>query len=199
MSGADLVEWASAGVPLVLGTESGDLCSVTPFDGGVLVAVIDGLGHGPEAASAAKIAASVLRENAADDPKALIERCHIHLRSTRGAAVTLASLREPGELTWIGVGNVEAVLLPGDRSRPKASVLLRGGIVGLRLPPLREYTVAIAPRDTLVIATDGIRSNFEAGCDRDASPDSIAESILSGYRKTSDDALVVVARWQGAP
>jgi hypothetical protein len=191
------IEYAVAGAPLVAGTASGDLCRVCPYGGGVLVAVIDGLGHGPEAAEAARVAADALEEHPEDPPSLLLERCHLASKSTRGVAMTLASMRAYGSLTWIGVGNVEAVLVPSDPAQPRESPMLRGGIVGLRLPPLRERTVTIAPGDTIVFATDGLRSGFADHVDEKATPAAIAESVFSRYRKTSDDALVVVARWLG--
>ncbi len=195
---AALLDWASAGGPLESAQPSGDLCVVEPFAGGVLVALVDGLGHGPEAAGAARAAERVLRARAADDPVAIVQQCHEALRGTRGAVMTIASLRAPGELVWIGVGNVEAVLVRVRKDVPRGSVILRGGIVGHRLPPLRASTLEIAGGDTLVLATDGIRSAFTDGVAAGGSPRALAESILAAHRKGTDDALVVVARWEGS-
>ena len=48
-----LIEWASAGMPLSGNhNESGDLHLIARFPDGALAAVMDGLGHGPEAAFA---------------------------------------------------------------------------------------------------------------------------------------------------
>jgi hypothetical protein len=188
------IEVAAAGASLVAGTESGDAWTARRYDGGMLVAVIDGLGHGPEAARASRRAVEVLDAHPSESPAALIERCHAALRSTRGAVMTIASIGAYGQLTWIGVGNVDAILVPKDASRRRESVLLRGGIVGLRLPPLREQTVPLARGDTLVLATDGVRGQFADGFRPTETAAANAEAILSHYRKSSDDALVVVAR-----
>jgi len=193
-----LVEWAVAGVPLRAGTESGDLHVVAAFDGGVLVGAIDGLGHGPDAAEAARVAADVLQEHAAEPPARLLGRCHDALRSTRGAVLTLASIDgRRGSMTWAGVGNVEGMLLRIDPAAPHESAPLRGGIVGLRLPPCRESTITVVPADILVLTTDGILHGASGGLDRSASAASIAEAVLAAHRNPSDDALVVVARYVG--
>ena len=197
------IEWATAGRALgelTDGSESGDLQVVAPFPNGVLIAVIDGLGHGPEAAQAARAASEVLMPHADQPVAALIQRCHTSLRETRGAVMTLVAFNSAdSSITWIGVGNVEAVLL---RAKPSAaymheSVSLRGGIVGYQLPPLRTTALSVTPGDTLIVATDGIGSGFSTDVDVRQSPQDIAESILRLHAKGSDDSLVLVARYLG--
>ena len=80
------VEWAVCARPLPGETESGDLHLVAPLPMGVLIAVVDGLRHGPEAASAARIATASLRERPQDGTADLMRRCHASLQGTRGAA-----------------------------------------------------------------------------------------------------------------
>ena len=81
---------------------------------GILIAAVDGTGHGAEAAAAAKIAAATLEAHAWESPIALLLRCHDELKGTRGAVMTLAFIHlRDRTLTWLGVGNVEAVLFHG--------------------------------------------------------------------------------------
>jgi serine/threonine protein phosphatase PrpC len=180
--------------------ESGDVHVVAAFPHGALVAVIDGLGHGPEAAAAARAAASILETHAGEPVTALVERCHEALRKTRGAVMSLASFdaRDDASITWTGVGNVEGFLQRADRARPREAIALRGGIVGYHLPTLRAETLAVSPGDTLVMATDGIRSEFSAALAMEGSPQEMADAIFDRYARGSDDALVVVARYLGA-
>src|SRR5205823_3248291 len=84
---------------------------VAPFAGGTLVAVIDGLGHGIEAAAATRVAIAALADAPGEPVTALLVRCHEEMRGTRGAVMTLVSFRDDDTLTWVGVGNVEALLL----------------------------------------------------------------------------------------
>jgi hypothetical protein len=50
--------------------------------------------------------------------------------------------------------------------------------------------------DTLILVTDGIRSNFADVVNVRDPPQLIADRILAEYSKGLDDALVVVARYQ---
>jgi serine/threonine protein phosphatase PrpC len=194
-----LVEWGAAAAALE--DESGDLHVIAPYPGGVLVAVIDGLGHGPEAAAAAREAAWILEARAAEPVVALVQRCHEGLRKTRGAVMSLASFdSRTSSVSWAGVGNVEGILLrAAPDSRPgREAVALRGGVVGYQLPPLRAWALPVSPGDTLVMATDGLRGEFIDCLAIQGSPQEMAESLLARYARGSDDALVVVARYLGA-
>jgi hypothetical protein len=192
-----VVEWGTAGAALE-GDRSGDAHVVAAFPHGALVAAIDGLGHGPEAADAAEEAARILAAHAGEPLDVLVRRCHDALRRTRGAVLSVASFdARVGAMTWVGVGNVEAILLraaPGGRE----SLATRGGVVGYQLPPLRSAVLPVREGDTLVLATDGIRSGFVAELAPGPAPEALAQAILAGHARGSDDALVVVARYLGA-
>ena len=114
--------------------------------------------------------------------------------------MTLARLRWfENELTWLGVGNVEAILLRADRQAKARSdrVLLRSGLVGYQLPELRASTHRLAPDDLLILATDGIDAAFADGLVCSDSPQQLADSILERHFKGHDDALVLVVRYLG--
>ena len=141
-----LVDWGIASRTMEGERESGDVAVVTSFPRGALVAAVDGLGHGPEAARAANVAAEILRRFAADPIDRLVKRSHHALRETRGVVMSIASFRaDQGSMAWLGVGNVEATLFPaGPRARePRRSMVLSNGIVGYRLPPLRPTVVGV--------------------------------------------------------
>jgi hypothetical protein len=77
------------------------------------------------------------------------------------------------------------------------SLLLRGGVVGYQLPALRPALIRIDPRDLLIFSTDGIRSGFEKELNLDAPPQQIADEIMTGYNRKTDDALVLAVRYLG--
>ena len=127
-----------------------------------------------------------------------MQRCHTAMISTRGAVITLASINTvAGEMTWVGVGNVTAVIVY-PQSNPDSArdyLHLRGGIVGYRLPPLRTFTRPIRAGDTLIMVTDGIRKAFMQDIPIAESPEVIAQYIHVTFNRQTDDALVLVARF----
>jgi len=195
-----LIDWGISARTYEGEIESGDAYVVAPFPGGVLVAVIDGLGHGAEAATAARAAVATLQEHAEEPVIDLLPRCHEALRKTRGAALSLASFQAvTGTMTWLGVGNVEGALFRVDRTarHPRDSLMLRGGVVGYRLPPLRAASHAVFAGDMLTFATDGIAGGFHAHAPLGRSPQDMADEIQLRYGKKTDDALVLVATYLG--
>jgi hypothetical protein len=205
-----LIEWGVAAQPLAGQTESGDQYLVELFSNGALLAVVDGLGHGDKAAVAARLAVVTLKEAAAGPVQTLIQRSHERLRQSRGVVMSLASVNTfDHTITWLGVGNVEGVLLRADpAAKPATEGLVPwGGVVGYHLPALRPVTLPVRTGDTLIFVTDGIRSGFikeqrqalssSAGQPQTASPQQLADHILAHYGRTTDDALVLVARYWG--
>jgi negative regulator of sigma-B (phosphoserine phosphatase) len=196
-----VVEVGVATLPLEGQQESGDLHLVKPFEGGVLVAAVDGLGHGGDAASAARLACSTLEDDPAAALPELFERCHRRLARTRGVVMSLASFTErDGGMTWLGVGNVEGVLVRAEAGAGPASesILLMGGVVGYQLPPLRPSTTPVSEGDTLLLTTDGIQTGFSQALVVGEPAQRTADRILADYARQTDDALVVVARYLGS-
>jgi len=179
---------------------SGDLHVIVPYRRGVLVAVIDGLGHGPEAARAAAAAAAVLNLYKGGALPPLLDLCHANLRSTRGAAMNLAAFDAPkGEMSWMGVGNVEGVLLRAnpDAKPAREALFQRPGVVGQQFPSVNASVLPLFPGDTLVFATDGIRGSFVERLCLGETPQRMADGILEQSGKSWDDALVLVACYLG--
>jgi len=178
-------------------SESGDHHLVCCKNNCILIAAIDGIGHGEEAANAALAAISILEAGVEEPIISLVERCHEKLRLTRGVVLSLASVDTVhGMMTWLGVGNVQGVLLrawPG-KGKAQEELLLRGGVVGSQLPPLQATVLPFTWDDTLVFVTDGIRGEFIKTLSARESPPRAAERILEQYGTGIDDALVLVVR-----
>lgn len=194
---ARLVEWGTAGRALGGESESGDRAVAVDHEEGVLLAVIDGLGHGPEASAAAAAAAEVLADTPDQPLEWLVRRCHEELRRSRGVVMALASFR-PERSSWLGVGNIEGkVLRPGLEPLTPLSLVQSGGIVGYELPHLHVSPLALVPDDILILATDGLRPDFRADTRPGKPVQEIADGLLDDFGKTNDDALVLVARYLG--
>jgi negative regulator of sigma-B (phosphoserine phosphatase) len=192
------LEAGVAGRALAGERRSGDRAVLALFDGGALVAAIDGLGHGAEAADAADAAAAVLIQRPDDEPVRLLQACHRALARTRGAVMTLAwfDLAER-RLRWTGVGNVEGRLMhagAGARATTEGA-LTRGGVVGYNLPSIHVTGTDLEYGDVIVLATDGIDSGFARAIAAGGSAQEMADRILDAHGKESDDALAVVVRY----
>jgi len=195
-----LIEWAVAEVARVGQTESGDRYLATTTPDGALVAVVDGLGHGADAAVAAKVAVRSLERHAHQPVISLVRDCHHSLLGTRGAVISVASFTARDQaMTWLGVGNVEGLLLRAQATSPRReSLLLRGGVVGVHLPALAAEIVPVTPGDTLILTTDGVRSDFSnERLSHQDPPPKLADYILARWGKQNDDALVLVVRYLG--
>jgi len=195
-----LIEWAVAEVARAGQTESGDRYLAMTTPDGALVAVVDGLGHGAEAANAAKMAVGSLERHAQQRVIPLVKDCHHSLFGTRGAVISVASFTARDQsMTWLGVGNVEGLLLRAQATSPRReSLLLRGGVVGVRLPSLTAEIVPVTPGDTLILATDGVRSDFSnERLPQRGPPQMLADYILARWSTQTDDALVLVVRYLG--
>jgi negative regulator of sigma-B (phosphoserine phosphatase) len=198
---AQLVDYGVASAALSGESQSGDEYLVQSFADGVLVAVVDGLGHGGEAAEAARIAVQTLRENASESVIALARRCHKDLQRSRGVVMSLARFDATDScMTWMGVGNVGGLLIhAGDSAdnelRDREVLLMRSGVVGSALPALRASVISILKGDTLILATDGVSENFSDGITVTDPAQKIADRILSNHNKGTDDALVLVVHF----
>jgi phosphoserine phosphatase RsbX len=191
------IEWCVVSRAVPGENVSGDLHIVVPARDGLLVGVVDGLGHGDEATAAAQKAVAVLSAHCDEPVVALIRRCHEALRTTRGAAMTILALN-PSDRTAavVGVGNVEMVLVRADlAARPaRESALLRNGVVGYRLPPLQAGVLDVAPGDVVVFATDGVREDFGDGVTTTEALPRLVDRILAQKFRGTDDALVLACK-----
>jgi len=193
----DRIDWGVASRAIAGETESGDRCVVKKLDNGALLAAADGLGHGAEAARAASLAIRIVEDQAGRPLLEIVGACHRALLRTRGAALSLAHWNaERREVTWVGVGNVEGLLLIAGQGRQpeRERLVLRRGVVGDRLPPLQASIVAVPREGLLVFATDGIGDGFDQGLETRAAPQFQADGVLARHSRDADDALVLVAR-----
>jgi serine phosphatase RsbU (regulator of sigma subunit) len=161
------------------------------------IAVVDGLGHGPAAAVAARAALAALAARPALGPADAVRACHAALAGTRGAAVAVARIEPAGRrLTFAGVGNVEGRLWPvGPAGRAERPIAYRG-IVGAALPTVRAFEFALGAGWLLVLHTDGVSARFELDQVPEGArghPQALAEAVLARWGRSTDDATVVAA------
>ena len=195
-----MVEYGVAKFALPGQGECSDQHIVRCNENGILIAAIDGIGHGEEAGNAARTAASVLMAGVDVPVISLLELCHERLRTTRGVVMSLASVDVlHGLMTWVGVGNVQGVLTRADANKgsPLETLLLRSGVVGSQLPALQATILPVGPRDTVYLVTDGVRNNFSESLTAIENPQRAADRILEQFHNGHDDALALVVRLMG--
>jgi serine phosphatase RsbU (regulator of sigma subunit) len=173
---------------------SGDAWQIDWDEDVCRIAVVDGLGHGPQAAAAALAATTDLASHPGRDPAAAIQGCHEAIKGTRGAAMLVACVDlRVGQLTIAGVGNVEAQLWQHGRTQ---HLMSDRGIVGSVLPRIQPVALPLDADWLLLIYTDGIRNRFDLGAVQETAVDGhgCAESLLDGWSRPTDDATVLVAQ-----
>ncbi|GAB2835805.1 SpoIIE family protein phosphatase [Actinoallomurus bryophytorum] len=167
------------------------------------IGVVDGLGHGVEAAEARQAALERFEQRPARDSAGLLREIDVDLRVTRGAAAAVAQIDgRSRQLTFAGMGNVTGRLFrPGNAqtlvSRP--GILGAGHGIGAAARPRLHRLVAadwLAPA-VLVMHTDGVTNRWDPadhpGADNHH-PAILAALIWRDALRGNDDATVVVAR-----
>ncbi len=180
--------------PLVGGMPCGDATAYRLTRDRCLVMLADGLGHGPLAAEASRRAVGVFRTSTSTAPGQLIDQMHRELSSTRGAAISILALDlTTSQLVHAGVGNVATRLIKAGSSQLLAS---QPGIVGHRMPRLRELALDASVFDTAVLHSDGLTERWSA--DQISGPlqhgPGIVAAALLRLASGRDDAGVLTLR-----
>jgi hypothetical protein len=185
-------------LPLAGETESGDAWMVARQRQAIALVVVDGLGHGPEAAKAARAAVDAVAQQPGMRPAEQIEVCHAALRPTRGAAQAVALIDLAArQLYFAGVGNISACIVDGDTRR---QLMSHNGIVGHNMRKVQEFALPCGPGALVILASDGIGTQWDlaqypglAACD----PAIVAAVLLRDFGRARDDACVLVQRCPG--
>jgi hypothetical protein len=164
------------------------------------ILVVDGLGHGPQAAEAAIAAVEVFEANRRRPPRETIEAIHLALRPTRGAAVAVVEANVQAQtVRFCGVGNISATMVGSGGSRGMAS---QNGIAGHEVHRLAQYEYPWPPGALLVMHSDGISAKWDLGAYPGLAmrPVSlIAGVVYRDFRRHKDDATVVIVRARRKP
>lgn len=156
--------------------------------------LVDGLGHGPAAADAARAARAAFRGAGEASAEAAVAAVHAALQGTRGAAVAVAVWGSSGHLAFAGLGNISARLADGEHD---VRLLSRNGTAGQGAPRLHVTEVDWPPDALLVLHSDGIRNRWSSadypGLTQ-RSPPLVAGLIYRDHERERDDACVLVLR-----
>jgi anti-sigma regulatory factor (Ser/Thr protein kinase) len=174
----------------------GDDCAVVGTDEGrCAILLVDGLGHGVAAASAAEEATRLFRARPTDGPEAILAMLHDGLRGTRGAAAAVAEI-DPrrGRVRFAGVGNVAGTLCADGTLR---SMVSQHGTLGHRASRFHGFTYPWSANAVVVLHSDGLSSRWDLGAYPGLAgrhPMLIAGVLYRDFARRTDDASVVVLR-----
>jgi negative regulator of sigma-B (phosphoserine phosphatase) len=153
-----------------------------------MLAVIDGLGHGPEAAQASRAAVELLGSLPLGTPVLeAMQGLHAALRGTRGAAATVCMI-DGLHLEVCAVGNVQLLCVNVD-----VPLVLSAGVLGHHVARFRVSGCELRLGARLALISDGISTRFRLEELRNLEPAAACEHILAKYRRKEDDATVLIA------
>jgi anti-sigma regulatory factor (Ser/Thr protein kinase) len=176
-------------------TVCGDAWTVVHRDDGATILVADGLGHGVDAAEAAREAVRLVHGRPGRAPAEVLEAIHAGLRPTRGAAVGVAEVDLGRRVVrFAGLGNIAGTILSAGGFR---SVVSHNGIAGHEARRIQEFSYPFPDDGLLVLHSDGLKSQWSLHGypglgERD--PALIAGILYRDFNRGRDDVTVVVAR-----
>jgi len=192
-------QWLTAGgisTPKTGQESCGDAYATRWVSGALWVTVVDGLGHGPQAARAAQEALRVFETADADaTPYSVIRAAHTALKASRGAVMAVAVIRPVlGSFEFAGVGNISTALITPDGLRRLPST---DGTVGYSVRTIREQSYPWQPGSILALSTDGLSTRWNLaghpGLQR-RNAALIAGVLHRDFSRGNDDATIVVVK-----
>ena len=169
----------------------GDTWDIHVADGVATVLVVDGLGHGPEAAAAGVAARECFRRQPDRPPEAVLAAMHTAMQGTRGGAAAVAQVMPGlGRMRYAGVGNIGGTLVASGRTRGLAS---QHGILGGIAGRLQAFEHAWSEDTMLVMHSDGLQSRWTLDPGEEMrDPALIAGRLYQRFTRGRDDLVAVV-------
>ncbi|HEY0005846.1 MAG TPA: ATP-binding protein [Pyrinomonadaceae bacterium] len=174
---------------------NGDAYFIRERDGQLLVAVIDGLGHGKGARDAAEVALETLDDWMGESLEQLLTAAHQALRATRGAVMGVGLIdRQEGSLQYAGVGNIAVRVFNAPHP---LSLIPVNGMLGGRMGKVRVWSHTWTEGMVLVMTSDGLSESWDINSYPgllERSPQLLAGILMRDYGRNADDATVLVVK-----
>jgi anti-sigma regulatory factor (Ser/Thr protein kinase) len=184
--------FGAVSIPMKGETECGDSWALAEDQDSRCLMLVDGLGHGSFAATAAERAQESFAASVTETPHSMLERAHRALASTRGAAAAIARITQRSKLSYAGVGNITGYVVGADRSQGLVSY---NGTLGVALLRLRQFEYEWPNDSLLVMHSDGLSARWDLRKNpmlRGKHPAVIAGVLYRDHARPRDDATVVV-------
>lgn len=187
--------WGAVSVPMPGQDVCGDSWSVLATDGTVTMLVADGLGHGQDAADASVEAVRLFRRFNGHRVPTLLDYIHGGLRTTRGAAVSIARFDSAArQVTFAGVGNVAGALATNGNLKRMVSM---PGTAGHNARKIQAFDYPF-DHGLIVMSSDGVSTSWNLSRYPNLEthhPALIAAILYRDFGRRRDDATVLVGRW----
>ena len=165
-------------------------------DDGLFVAIIDVLGHGPEAHELAVAIDAYLDRYRSSDVPGLMTRLHQHLKGTRGAAVGLCAIDPAaGRADYVSNGNTSLRRF----GRLDTRLVSQDGVLGQNMRTPRLQSIELEAGDLIVLYTDGVKDRFTSDDYPGVfhhEPGEVARTIVERFGKSYDDAACIAVRYE---
>ena len=189
----DGLDYAMVSRPCFGEVVSGDGTICHRLSNGILIGIIDILGHGQEAHELARFSEKWFDQHLSSDVAGLMQALHLELKGSRGSALTLAYVSQ-NQITVTGVGNT-ILYCVGEQV---TSFVAQPGIVGSNFPRLRPVTASIHPGNMLILTTDGISEHIDSSqliSRSRLTTRQLVNGLLNDYGKMYDDATCMALRY----
>jgi hypothetical protein len=174
----------------------GDAWGWREVNGDLWITLLDGLGHGPLAAEASRLAVDIFNAAEPDEtPASMLKRVHAGLKTTRGAVMAVAMFdRKAGSVRYAGVGNIVGIVHVPESVQHLIST---DGTVGYNMRTVRESELGWNQNSALVVSTDGLSTRWNLSRHpglMQHHPSLIAAVLHRDFARDNDDATVLVVK-----
>jgi negative regulator of sigma-B (phosphoserine phosphatase) len=174
---------------------SGDAVVIRPLETGLFAAIIDVLGHGPDAHELTHVIEAFLDRHATADVAGLMARLHQRLKGSRGAAVGLCAVdSEKGSIDYVGIGNTSLRRFGESENR----LVSYDGVLGQNMRTPLLQSLKLEPGDLIMLYTDGVSDRFTTaeypGVMQHA-PEKVVRNIIDRFGKDHDDSACIAIRY----
>jgi hypothetical protein len=189
------IEVASFARPCLGERVSGDTVVIEHRDDVLFLAMVDALGHGPQANTVANQAERFLRNHWCSDVLDIMQRLHLELKGTIGAGAGLCVVdRATREVRYTGVGNTVLRTFGSRATR----LISTDGIIGIRFRTPALQTAPLNESGIMLLYTDGVSDRFDVEQYPQIhyhSASAIAHKIVASFGKPYDDATCLAMRY----
>ena len=168
---------------------------IWPLENGLFAAIIDVLGHGPDAHELTHVIEDFLDRHATADVVSLMTRLHQRLRGSRGAAMGLCAIDSAsGTVDYVGIGNTSMRRFGESETR----LVSKDGVLGQNMRTPFLQSLKLDPGDLIMLYTDGVSDRFttdEYPGVRHHAPKEVVRIVIDRFGKDHDDSACIAIRY----